>query len=282
VNEKTYIIHLSETFHWAVEGAGGCDGLVERLAQVMRLEEGEPGGLPLILYTDRLPQWTTEWEELNFRWCSFRLDPAGDGAVVLVPPVRDDRTAVAVLWCSLYAIYMRVIAQGGLPIHSALIEHNGNGYLLAGGGGTGKSTACMRLSDGWNALCDDETLIIVESSGRLTAHPFPTWSNFLLNKGTERSWDIRRSVTLKGIYFLQQSRGDKIIPMGRGMGAAAIYESAAAVILRSSDNLAAEELARNREALFRNAVNVASRVPCYTLEFSLNGRFWENIGSEEV
>jgi len=50
--------------------------------------------------------------------------------------------------------------QGLAPLHAACIGEKGNGVLLIGGSGTGKSTLCLgALADGMQLLCEDSAFV---------------------------------------------------------------------------------------------------------------------------
>ena len=51
-------------------------------------------------------------------------------------------------------------AQGLAPLHAACVGANGNGLLLIGGSGTGKSTLCLQaLADGMQLLSEDSAFV---------------------------------------------------------------------------------------------------------------------------
>jgi SynChlorMet cassette protein ScmC len=168
---------------------------------------------------------------------------------------------------------------GGLPLHAALVERNGMGILLAGHGGAGKSTCCQRLPSSWHALCDDETLVVINEEKQYFAHPFPTWSDYLW-KRSERTWNVQKYVPLSAIFLLEQSETDEAIRIGQGQGATFINTLATDVCRRNWRNLDRKEERAQRKQLFQNACELARAVPAFKLRFSLNGRFWEKI--EEV
>ena len=61
--------------------------------------------------------------------------------------------------------------DGPLSLHGALVEKDGKGAVILGGGGAGKSTlACALWQRGWTTLCDDTTLVEAELA---RAYPAP-------------------------------------------------------------------------------------------------------------
>ena len=55
--------------------------------------------------------------------------------------------------------------RGGVLLHGALAAWNGNGVILAGPGGRGKTTASRRLPSHWQSFCDDTTLVVCDNKG---------------------------------------------------------------------------------------------------------------------
>jgi SynChlorMet cassette protein ScmC len=180
------------------------------------------------------------------------------------------------MWLSLYHFYQQAQDSGGLPLHAALVERNGNGVLLAGSGNAGKSTCCRRLPPSWQALCDDETLIVRDGQKRYHAHPFPTWSDYLCER-SEPTWNIQRHLPLSAIFFLEQSETDEVISIGQGQAAIFIHQSATHVCQWRWINLDCEEERSLRKKLFGNAGELAKVIPAFKLRVSLNGRFWEEM-----
>jgi SynChlorMet cassette protein ScmC len=180
------------------------------------------------------------------------------------------------MWNALQPVYEPVITSGGLPVHSALVEHDGTGFLLAGVGGSGKTTCCERLPSGWRHLADDEALIVRTTDGALAVHPIPTWNSDKLKNG-DGSWNISVSLPLGGIFLLEKSSRDEALSIGRGEAAARINESANQACRGRFHNL---DSALRREwlsRLFDNACRISKDVPVYVLRVTRSGQFWAVI-----
>lgn len=179
---------------------------------------------------------------------------------------------------SLLPVYWRSLHEGGLPLHAALLERAGVGVLVAASGGTGKSTCCRRLPAPWQALCDDEVLVVPNGSGGFRAHPFPTWSDYLWRRAENR-WDIERNVPLKAIFLLSQAgeEEESSVPVGGWEAAAQVSESSSQVCRRYW--LRMEKGSRGALTLpvFFNACELVKTIPVYKLKAALDGRFWELI-----
>jgi SynChlorMet cassette protein ScmC len=67
---------------------------------------------------------------------------------------------------ALIPVYHGVISNEGLPFHAALVAWNGSGVLIAARGDGGKSTCAARIPKPWEAVCDDEAVIVRGGDGR--------------------------------------------------------------------------------------------------------------------
>ncbi|MFO7676094.1 MAG: SynChlorMet cassette protein ScmC [bacterium] len=209
---------------------------------------------------------------------SDRTGPETPGAAACrIAPPTDKETRVAQLRRIASFIARETLARGGMLFHGALAEYRGSGFIMGGPAEVGKSTASRRLPAPWRSLSDDMTLVVPDGRGRFWAHPWPTWSRFLYG-GPGGSWAVERAVPLRALFFLDQSPFDRLEPLHGTRVTALAMESA-------------EELAR--EVLFvlndvdvihrlciealRTARGLAAAIPAWSLKFSLEGRFWEEI-----
>jgi SynChlorMet cassette protein ScmC len=179
---------------------------------------------------------------------------------------------------ALLPIIEESIAAGGLPIHGALVSHNGRGVLLTGRSGAGNSTCCRRLPSGWQVLGDDLALVVQRAGGGYSAHPLPTWS--ALEVGEVR-WPckVNCSVPLQASFLLQQSPEDGIEPMDKASAVGFILQTCEEALARQH-LLHGENGATLRRSIFDNALKLAKGMSFYRLRVSLGGRFWEKI--EEI
>jgi SynChlorMet cassette protein ScmC len=164
----------------------------------------------------------------------------------------------------------------GLSLHSALAEYNGKGILFAAPGGTGKSTCYNRLPDYWKPLCDDETLIVLDQNDTYRAHPFPTWSDYLM-KRKENTWDVQYSVPLSAIFFIEQSDHDEIIYIDRRKSTLSITGSAKQILAIFLHGMKKEQKIDISTKMFNNAFDMAKKIPVFRLLVSLNGQFWKEV-----
>ncbi len=193
----------------------------------------------------------------------------------------------------------RLLITGGLPMHAGLVELNGRGIILAGQTGTGKSTSCRRIPHPWKAMCDDEVLLVKDHRAQYTAHPFPTWSEYVIDmfpklsnpviglpeRELERkdicdkdaTWDVGQSVPLSAIFFMEQAEEDDVVEIGQGQASMYVNDSAADRYKRYWKYMEKEEEIYRRNLLFDNACALAGQIPCFTLRMSLTGEFWKLI-----
>jgi hypothetical protein len=166
--------------------------------------------------------------------------------------------------------------RGGVLLHGALAEKDGMGVVLAAPGGTGKTTASYRLPAPWHSLCDDTTLVVVDSQGNYWAHPWPTWSRFLRGD-LDGTWDVQYAVPLKGIFFLSQAVADRVESVGPGQAVSLLVECAEQASALMTLGLSEEETRALRLERFNNLCALARAVPTHVLHISLTGAFWQEI-----
>jgi SynChlorMet cassette protein ScmC len=177
---------------------------------------------------------------------------------------------------SISPLYRHAVRQGGFPVHGALVERDGLGYLLSGPSQQGKSTCCSRLPLPWTVLCDEQVLVLRTGDGGFLAHPLPTWNNFL-GKGDQRRWKSERAVPLAGIFFLDKAPEDAAEPLERARAAVLLYDAAMYKYRFAMAGADQEEIRSERGALFGSTCDAAQRIPSFTLRVSLHGRFWEEM-----
>jgi len=166
--------------------------------------------------------------------------------------------------------------RGGVLLHGALAAWNGNGVILAGPGGRGKTTASRRLPRHWQSFCDDMTLIVLDNRGLYWAHPWPTWSTFMIN-GPGRTWNVQHAVPLTGIFFLEQAHKDAFIPMGIAQSICLLNESAKQASWSIPGHSEKNVLRELRLQRFDNICALAKNVSSYVLRMGIDGAFWKEI-----
>ena len=291
-----YCLTLSDRCSWSLTGTGDCASWVDRLASIMELKKTKSDDSPKLIFATRESAdheagrvsgclcarlshqegrktgWSVSHPDVLRLWCADYIpdvlcELSNDGG---------DEFPILNMWYALLPIYQRSTCKGGLPFHAGLVTLNGRGFLLAGSGAAGKSTCCRRMSGHWRPLCDDETLVVLNAHKKYRAHPFPTWSDHLW-KNSEKTWKVEYSVPLSGVFFLEQSRDDEAVPLGRGEAAVLMTESASQVYEKFWRKIHKEDRKKHRRELFNNACSMAKEIPAYRLRVSLEGKFWEKM-----
>lgn len=193
----------------------------------------------------------------------------------LAPP--NDHTTLVVQLLELSQIFCcKAEENGGLAIHGALAEKNGNGIILAGCGDVGKTTASKRLPSPWCSLSDDSSLIVLDKQNNYRAHPWPTWSS-LFTEEKVQTWDVQFSVPLKAVFILSQSKTDKVEELGKGQAVCLLNETVDQASWGLDSTLRDKEKHSLRLQRFDNICKLVRSIPVYLLHISKNGSFWKEI-----
>ncbi|MGC9348504.1 MAG: SynChlorMet cassette protein ScmC [Anaerolineae bacterium] len=216
----------------------------------------------------RVSLWLTD------RLTDGRQAPNRNGAGLPLGPIGTDDLRIRVMVRLSSLIALTVEREGGLLVHGALAERDGFGVVLAGPGGIGKTTASRRLSPPWHSLSDDATLIVRDADGAYWAHPWPTWSRFMLG-GPGGTWDVQRAVPLRGIFFLYQDASSWTDMVETSEAAASLVQSAEQILGHIQSMIAQRDLRALRLRRFDNISSMVRTVPCYVLHVDLESPFWE-------
>ena len=181
------------------------------------------------------------------------------------------------MWSALREIHRHALMVGGTPMHAAMAELRGKGVLIAAPGEGGKSTCCRRLPHYWQAICDDQALVLRDPKGGFQVHPLPTWSDHLWRE-SKRSWAVGRAVPLSAIFFLEQSSIDKAVAFSEpGEAVLSVFGAAKQVWEPFWERMAPEEKMKTSSTLFHNTSEMAAAVPCFRLSATLEGEFWKEM-----
>jgi len=161
-------------------------------------------------------------------------------------------------------------------LHCALAHKDGEGVILVGKSGAGKSTASNRLPKPWKSLSDDLTWIVRDEEGKFWAHPLPTCSRFR-GEGQGGCWEVSQAVPLKGIFFLNQSKTDSIQSIDTADTARLLMDSSRYVLGSLFSRMNNEETRALNFRIFEYIYALSNEVPACILNFSLKGEFWTAI-----
>ncbi len=285
-NEKYYTMSLADGKTWGFCGTETIIPWLEELKNIMKLKESKGNGLDhkllfLSMKRDNLPPgsdeslWTTYKQGRVLKlWYSDSLPET------FVELNRDfiDHPEIKIvnMILSLRVVFRHYSKREGGPFHAALAELDGKGVVITGPSGRGKSTCSRRFPSYWKPLCDDTCLIIKDKAQNFRAHPMPTWSDHLWAEIYSTS-DASHSVPLKAVFFLEQSEKDGILPVNKTLAIQKLFAGMKQVWDRCWDREGKEERKAMTTRLFHTSCEIADKVPFYTLNASLNGRFWEEI-----
>jgi hypothetical protein len=295
MSSLAYSLTLADGSTWHLQAGAGTEAWLAELAGIMRLKEGGDEAEPqiegaaiseegnLLSFSCADPgqpgsgvdeTWT---QIVNGRPVGLHGHPGGhqfsfalDPQYFIVPEMR-----YLYMSCVTLPFFFHAIDRGGLPIHAALATWRGHGILIAASGCTGKSTCMRRLpQDGdWRPLSDDLGLLLPDRSGRMHAHPMPTWSDYMIRR-IPNTWPVATPVPLAAVFFLEQAPDDAVLPLSRTETMVRLYESA-----KQGWPMAippAQVLSRF-PAMLNNAATLVRDIPGYRLRATLDGRFWEQI-----
>lgn len=288
-------IRLSNGFAWKVRGESMTAHWIQEMAAILGLscETGQPDADLRVeraeFVSGQLSDTFALWDLSSHgvvspdRWCvrawaGLALLRHEELAYVIggLGKVSHREDRIEQMRLAMLPFYEAVTSQGGLPLHAALAEIGGQGVLLAGVSGAGKSTCCRRFPLPWRILGDDMAIVAPCEDGTFRGHPLPTWSA-VKAQAVERPCVLRHSVPVRAIFFLVHSDSEHAVPMGGARAALSIYSAAMQVFMSvdSSANIpGGSAYTRN---LFENAAAMAAAVPAFVLHVSLRGRFWECI-----
>lgn len=152
-----------------------------------------------------------------------------------------------------------LLDKRGFLIHSAGLIRDGNGYLFAGVSGAGKSTVARISAPMTTVLSDDLTLLRHDDSGD-NVYGTPFFGEFSTGGANE-------SAPLKGIYFLQKGRENRLVENDPALAWRQLLRS---VMFFGEDR-------ESTQRIIDLAWDVCRRVPCYTLQFLPDDSFWNLI-----
>ncbi len=295
MSKAGYRLTMAGGLEWQILAGKGSQWLCDLLARMTRLPAGTVRRGRTLIFVPRAADVSfervladrgfaasagvlpgSEWSHEGLGLIDFWSHPGIPYVFGLIDNRRDHQLDLLQVQQALYPAIRTAITSGGLLVHTALIERDGEGVLIVAAGNTGKSTCCVRVPLPWRALSDDEALIVPASAGRYAVHPLPTWSEHFWKK-SDLTWDLGQASRLAAILFLKQSQTDYIAPVGKGIASLSLYKSAADASGKYTMQLSQDRAREMREKMLDNACQVANAVPTFELQASLTGQFWVEI-----
>lgn len=175
-------------------------------------------------------------------------------------------------WASVLENYLRLLtayrllAAGGMLLHSAGVSDGESAWLLLGPAGAGKTTASrLCLAAGAEVLSDDLNAVVFPTGGEGGA-PRVARLPFTGDLGDRQGSAPGEpgSYPLQGLLRLRQGPGESLVPLSRASALAALI---AAAPYANRDPF-------RREALLGVCERLAMAVPAWELTFSLEAGLW--------
>jgi SynChlorMet cassette protein ScmC len=280
-SQERYCLKLMNGHSWCITATEDCEKIVNKMAYIMRLKSCKTIDCPELIFIRKKDHKIqmfpyNSWEINNFISVRIWTHHDTDDVICQIRYQDDPNLDILSMLYSLYPIYTHEQEYGGFPIHAGLIQREDKSFLLAGPGGTGKSTCCRRIPRAWRTLCDDLSLIVVDAQDRYMVHPLPTWSEFF-RKNPDKSWNVQEHFPLTGILFLERADRDEIVPLKPESAVAYINDSIHQVLDQMHQYIPQEDLIKHKKQIFHNSCNLSKKIPTFILRFTLHGKFWEEI-----
>jgi SynChlorMet cassette protein ScmC len=277
-----YSLLLADGTFWVISASNeAAVPVLSRLAGVMQFRVVDPTISPPLGILRRLLVTVENQDPDASQRAPFAPLSSEQSGIVhcVLPPLRQNESLYLQAMRISVVLAREVQTRGGVLLHGALAVRDGMGVILAAPGGTGKTTASNRLSAPWRSLCDDTTLVVPDSQGNYRAHPWPTWSRFLLGGSGDGSWDVQHSVLLGGVFFLSRAAADQdsVEPVGAGQAVSLLVESAKQSSMIMACGLGMEDARALHLERFYNLCVLARVVPAHLLHISLTGAYWREI-----
>jgi len=285
-----YNMQLSSDINWHITSASDeLNPWLEQFAHILELDRsaGESGRRLVCSVknyennkADRLERQialNSGWKFHDMRTSCVWYHEVVSDVLCTIKPFASSQDEIMAMKDVLYPIYRESIILGGQLFHAALIEYEGKGVILAGMHGAGKSTCCARVPEGWKAYGDDEQLVVRDSEGKYSAHSFPTWSEYFINRNSEKRWTVQHSVPLSGVFFIEQSDIDAATPVGSGEAVSRVNESTLQVYRKYWSVTHEENQRKFLKTLFDNSCDMVKSIPVFKLQVTLHGQFWKEI-----
>lgn len=154
----------------------------------------------------------------------------------------------------------RLLAErNGCFLHSDGMKINEQGYLFVGHSGAGKSTIATSLKDRGEILCDDRMILRKWDNGY---YIHGNWSHGTLPIVSSAN------APLKGIFFLEQSKENEIVPVDSSKESITKILSCMIKPMVSKDWW---------NSMFDLTEDIVKNVSCYRLKFDKSGKIYDKL-----
>jgi SynChlorMet cassette protein ScmC len=285
--EKIYRLPLADGTNWGLSATKSLEPWLDELAAIMQLKVSTTATtidrkvfFLALKSENKKPSACPNWDYVK-QGSVYRIWSNSTVPETFIELNREfiehPEIKIINMWSTLKVIYRYYVDNGIGPVHAALAKLNNQGILIAAAGGTGKSTCSVRFPTPWQAMADDNALIVKkQATNEFHVHPMPTWSDHLWSEKFS-TCNTSSSVPLKAIFFLKQSAQDKVTPMIKSISTHKIFVCFKQIWENSMTKLNKAEKIKMGHQLFNNACDLSDNIPCYTLEATLDGQFWKEI-----
>ena len=277
-----YLLTLANGCSWELGADAEARSWLAQLAQRMQLKRTTAikaaHRLTFVRHFE-LPDSNEGWLKETVGKTNFFSHPNAKEIFCEIGAKQSDAQDIARMWQGIAPINRCAWETGGFPIHAALIEYAGHGFLLAAHSGTGKTTSCLRLPLPWVAHSDDEALIIPGKKNQYRAHPLPSWSIYIdkSKNMVRKSFHFENHVPVRALFFLRRGGTDEAMPLKQGAALSLLMAAALHAARRNMNRVSSPYDLLNKKTIFENAGKFVLSVPAFNLSVSLNGSFWEEI-----
>ncbi|TLU83387.1 MAG: SynChlorMet cassette protein ScmC [Chlorobium sp.] len=278
--ENSYRLSLSGSCGWQLQAVPELESWLQQFCRIMELQKSNDQKLPLLrcLTEDRYGY--------DRKTLSTNVGTHNIHSIIQFPAVKlifyNNRDIDAII-CKegigsktqgfsieampylLYPLHNQIISEGGLLMHAALAEHEGKAWLIAGKSGSGKTTCSNQLHGKWKSLCDDECLIVKNSSDGFSAWPLPSWNEFINNGNSIRACTTTHGFPLCGILYLEKGNDSNISSMNSALSTLSLYYAALAKCIRYYqiyDGIARKNI---NGIMLNNTDYLARQIPVYRI-----------------
>ncbi|MBI5400022.1 SynChlorMet cassette protein ScmC [Candidatus Saganbacteria bacterium] len=283
----SYLLRLIDGHKWELVAVGKeAKALLKKLAAIMQLIVAPISHHTKIyfyslnnekLFHQKIMKFfSPDWRVRDFGTVKILDHPQEPHLIVGFDPSPNSHMEIHCLSFLLTYIYKEMINADGLPFHAGMVIKESKAYLLPAIAGTGKSTCCQRIPSPWQALADDETLIVKHGS-QYWVHPLPTFSNFCRENVDQKTWAVEKAYPLAGFFFLKQAMEDGVESLRHNTTIGAVYNGAMQIFHRNLSGFPKKEITKMKLKIFNNAYNLTRTLPCHRLYFTLTGRFWNKM-----
>jgi len=169
-------------------------------------------------------------------------------------------------------IFADIVQRDGGLMHSGLVLLGNRGYLVTAPPSGGKTTALYRLPPPWRVLSDDAALVWPDPDGGFWASPLPTWG-VLVRTARKRPvagrWQVATACPVGGTVVLHKAEQEKMHSLAPIAAAPHLYRA----FSEHPRVLASRQPWRKK--LFLVACELARATPCWELELTRSGNYWD-------